>query len=239
MRVLRREGFSLTELLVAGGVASSLALIMGQMMTNQFTATRSLELRSAARDLVEDMMGILNNRYHCVASLGGKDPNSDTATQILVDPDSNSSTPNNVLRYTTVSPGNQIGPLKIQLTGISLKTDPTNGVPTIPANTTGTALLTLSFSLGSQVLGSATFEAVRRISVVTNAATRISSCSTTLMDKQMAQFFCSTLGGAWDATGRGGLGDCKDLKISGTLEVSGQTVLKSNVTVENGSIEIR
>ena len=60
MRVLRREGFSLIEILVVSGVASVLALIIGQMMISQFRATRALELRSAARDLVEDMVGILN-----------------------------------------------------------------------------------------------------------------------------------------------------------------------------------
>jgi prepilin-type N-terminal cleavage/methylation domain-containing protein len=246
MRVLKQDGFSMIEIMIASGVASLVLLMLAQMLANQFKATRTLELRSAARDLVEDMVGILNNRDNCQASLVGKNPNNATPTQILVQQPQGP-----IVRYTTASPGNEIGPLKIKLTGIRLNTNSTKGVPPIGNQASGTALLTLSFSLGSSVVGGATYEAERRISVVTDGTGNISTCSTTLMDKQMAQYFCSTLRGTWNPAGNNGSGECGNLIFNGDLQVSGRTTLRGDLqvsgrmtvqgglTVDGGEIEIK
>ncbi len=80
----RQRGFSLIEVLIAGGIMSAMALLLYQTLGNQQKSAKKIEVRIEADSIINDIRQTLGSRDSCLATLGGRNA-SNTAIGVITD----------------------------------------------------------------------------------------------------------------------------------------------------------
>lgn len=78
--ITKRSGFSVLEVLIAGGIIMIIGFFAIQLVVNASKAQRGLQAKDSLRDLTVDIRSVLSNPTACINTFNGKNLSSGTTT---------------------------------------------------------------------------------------------------------------------------------------------------------------